>query len=76
MALSVQTRPYDGTSKLSKTGHKSGATTHLALVLLVSQSELNVRVTQAVGIHRDQVPTFDEGDADDPSPQLGLPVQL
>lgn len=32
---------------------------HLALVLLLSQSELDVRVTQSVGVHGNQVPAFD-----------------
>lgn len=50
--------------------------THLASVLLRSQSELDVRVAQTVRVHGDQVPSLDERDADDPSPQLGFSMQL
>lgn len=49
---------------------------HLAPVLLLPQSELDVRVTQSVGVHGNQIPAFDERDADDPSPELGFPMLL
>lgn len=49
---------------------------YLAPVLLGSQSELGVRVAQTVGVHGNQVPAFDQRDADDPPPELRLPMQL
>lgn len=49
---------------------------YLAPVLLVSQSELRIGVTEAVGVHGTKVTTFDQRDADDASPQLVLTVQL
>lgn len=48
--------------------------THLALVLFLSQLELDERVTQTVLVHRTQVPAFDEPDADNPSPVLRFPM--
>lgn len=52
------------------------STWHLAAVLLVSQAEFDVGVAQAIVVHGDEVATLNEGDVDDPSPQLGLPVDL
>lgn len=49
---------------------------YFALVFLMVEFEFDVRVTQAVLIHRDEVTTLDETDADDSSPQLSLSVHL
>lgn len=49
---------------------------YLALVLLVSHPEFNVRVTEAVVIHGLEAATFYKADADDASPQLGFSVHI
>ncbi len=49
---------------------------YLTLVLLRAQFELDVRVTQAVLVHGEEVTTLDESDAHDAPPQLRLSVQL
>lgn len=49
---------------------------YLALVLLVSHPEFDVRVAEAVGVHGLQVVSFYQTDADDTSPQLGFSVHI
>lgn len=49
---------------------------YLALVLLVAHPEFDIRVAQAIGIHRLEAATFDETDADYTSPQLSFSVHI
>lgn len=49
---------------------------YLALVLLVSHPEFDVRVAEAVGVHGLEAAPFDQADADYASPQLSFPVHV
>lgn len=49
---------------------------YLALVLLVSHPEFDVRVAEAVGVHGLQAAPFDQADADYASPQLSFLVHV
>lgn len=49
---------------------------YLALVFLVAHPEFDIRVAEAVGVHGLQATTFDQTDADDPSPELGFSVHI
>lgn len=58
-----------------KTNHQAGPC-YLALVLLVSHPEFDIRVTKAVGVHGLEVAAFDQTDADYASPQLSFSVHV
>lgn len=49
---------------------------YLALVLLVSHPEFDIRVTEAIGIHGLELATFDQTDADYTSPKLSFFVHF
>lgn len=49
---------------------------YLALVLLVSHPEFDVRVAEAVGVHGLEATPFYQADADYASPQLSFPVHV
>lgn len=49
---------------------------YLALVLLVSHPEFDIRVAKAVGVHGLEAVAFNQTDADDASPQLSFSVHV
>lgn len=49
---------------------------YLALVLLVSHPEFDIRVTEAIGIHGLELAAFDQTDADYTSPELSFSVHF
>jgi len=49
---------------------------YLTFVLLMSHSKFDIRVTEAIGVHRLEVMGLNETDANYASPQLSLPVNV